>query len=281
MMVVLIGNGVNDKQSSYFYQRIYTDPSDDETIWKPYLTLFKSDDGGKTIEEVNMKHVHYDLHSIWIDPKDQNHLIISGDGGVHVSFDRGETWMQTILPIGQFYEVSVDNQTPYHVIGGMQETGLWIGPSRTYDIEGITQNDWYKLRSVGDGMGSVTDSRDPNTIYMAIEHGGLSRLDLRNWDRQRLVPNSEELKAKGLNNVRHNWTAPFIQSKHDQDYLYFASNYVYRIKAATGEYEIISEDLSWQKERDFIGIIGGSHGYGAVFSLAGILSGSKCTLGRI
>ena len=32
--------------------------------------MYKSTDGGKTLTKANMKHVHNDLHGIWIDPGD-------------------------------------------------------------------------------------------------------------------------------------------------------------------------------------------------------------------
>ena len=261
---------VNPRMTSYYYHRIYVDPSDDETVWMPVFELIRSTDGGRTFEKVNMRHVHDDLHSMWIDPNDPDHIALSGDGGVSITFDGAKTWLQTTLPIGQFYEVSVDDQDPYHVIGGMQDTGHWLGPHRTYDEEGITPSDWIKLRFNGDGMASATDPRDPNVLFMVQEFGNTSRLDLRTWARTELQPRDPDtFRAKGLTHpVRWNWTPAFLQSMHDPDVLYLGSNYLFRINALTGDWDAISPDLTWQQDRVFKGIEDGYHSYGTIFSVA-------------
>jgi len=261
---------VNPTMTSYYYQFIATDPSDDETLWMSAFELSRSTDGGRTFHKVNMRHVHDDLHSIWIDPSDPRHIALSGDGGVNVTFDGGRTWGATTLPIGQFYEVSVDNQDPYHVIGGMQDTGHWLGPSRTYDEEGITPSDWYKLRFNGDGMASATDPRDPNILYMVQEFGNTSRLDLRTWERRELQPRDTAAlrRAGATHRVRWNWTPAFALSRHDPDYLYLGSNYLFRIHGLSGDFEIISPDLSWQQDRTLVGARDGYHSYGTIFSVA-------------
>ncbi|MCK0159743.1 VPS10 domain-containing protein [Allomuricauda sp. F6463D] len=261
---------VNEDMTSYYYDHIYVDPTNDETVWMPVYKLSRSTDGGKTFSLVNMRHVHFDLHSMWIDPNDTDHMAISGDGGVSITYDGAKTWQQTVLPIGQFYEVSVDNQQPYHVIGGMQDTGHWRAPNRTYDDEGLTTLDWSKLRYVGDGMASATDPRDPNIIYVVQQFGNCSRLDLRTWDRTELKPTDiEELKQKGAtHSIRYNWTPGFLLSEHDPDYVYLGSNYLFRINAKSGAYEVISPDLSLQQDKTLKGINDGYHSYGSIFSIA-------------
>ena len=57
--------------------------------------------------------IHSEDHALWIDPDDTNHLIVGGDGGVSISWDRGQTWLfRDNLPVGQFYEISADMQDP-------------------------------------------------------------------------------------------------------------------------------------------------------------------------
>jgi hypothetical protein len=89
--------------------------------------------------------------------------------------------------------VSADDQAPYYVYGGMQDTGHWTGPSRTYDNEGITNHDWIKLRYNGDGMAVQPERGDPNVIYMVQEYGNTSRLDLR--QRKEAGARSEDLEG--------------------------------------------------------------------------------------
>ena len=260
---------VSDPSTGYYYQNVFVDPSNDQRVYMPVFELNVSEDGGSSWREVNIRHVHNDLHGMWIDPSDPDHLVVVGDGGVNISFDRGATWMVSALPIGQFYEISVDNQDPWHIIGGMQDTGHWLGPNRVYDEEGITDEDWDKLRYTGDGMASSTDPRDPNIIYLAQQFGNTTRLDMRNWERTELQPTVEELEAMGITDrVRYNWTPAMVLSEHDPDYLYLGGNYLFRIHGETGDAQRLSDDLTWQQDRTFRGIEDGYHSYGTIFSFA-------------
>ena len=260
---------MSDPSTGYYYQNVFVDPSDDDRVYMPVFELNVSEDGGRNWREVNIRHVHNDLHGMWIDPTDPDHLVIVGDGGVNTSFDRGATWNVSALPIGQFYEISVDNQDPWHVIGGMQDTGHWLGPNRVYDEEGITDEDWDKLRYTGDGMASATDPRDPNIIYLVQQFGNTSRMDLRTWERTELQPTDDELAAMGITGpVRYNWTPAMILSEHDPDYVYLGSNYLFRIEGTTGDATRISGDLTWQQDRSFLGSRDGYHSYGTIFSVA-------------
>jgi photosystem II stability/assembly factor-like uncharacterized protein len=262
---------MNQTMTSYYYDRINVDPGDDNRIWMPVFDLMVSTDGGKTLVKSNIKHVHNDEHSIWIDPHDPEHLILGGDGGVNISYNRGQTWQQAVLPIGQFYEVAVDNQDPYYVYGGMQDTGHWLGPSQTYDNEGITNHDWIKLRFNGDGMPIHPDPRDPNVIYMVQEFGNFSRLDLRTWHRTELLPAADEAKKRGLHPFRYDWTPPMIVSEHDPRVLYLGSNYLFRFTEGGAKWDVISPDLTAQQDRELKGNkkdYTGYHSYGALFSIA-------------
>lgn len=262
---------MNPTMTSYYYDRINVDPGDDNRVWLPWFDLLTATDGGKTLVKTNIKHVHNDEHSIWIDPHDPEHLILGGDGGVNISYNRGATWQQAVLPIGQFYEVAVDNQDPYYVYGGMQDTGHWLGPSQTYDNEGITNHDWIKLRFNGDGMSVHPDPTDPNVIYMVQEFGNFSRLDLRTWDRTELLPNPEEARKRGLHPFRYDWTPPMIISEHDNSVLYLGSNYLFRFTERGAKWDIISPDLTAQQEKELKGSkkdYTGYHSYGALFSIA-------------
>ncbi|HEV7473713.1 MAG TPA: hypothetical protein VGN90_06680 [Pyrinomonadaceae bacterium] len=262
---------MNPTMTSYYYDRINVDPGDDNRIWMPVFDLMMSTDGGKTLVKANMKHVHNDQHGIWIDPKDPEHLIMGGDGGVNISYNRGATWHQAVLPIAQFYEVAVDTQDPYYVYGGMQDTGHWLGPSQTYDNEGITNHDWIKLRFNGDGMSIHADTEDPNVIYMVQEFGNFSRLDLRTWDRKELLPDPDEAKKRGLHPFRYDWTPPMIISQHDPHVLYLGSNYLFKFTNRGDKWEVISPDLTAQQDQTLKGNKSdytGYHSYGALFSIA-------------
>ena len=46
----------------------------------PASRIYRTDDGGATWAKHNMKNVHDDLHGLWIDPNDAEHLVLAGDG---------------------------------------------------------------------------------------------------------------------------------------------------------------------------------------------------------
>ena len=262
--------------SRTYYTKFAVDPSDDQRLWVRDLLLWRSDDGGTTWVRHNMQHVHDDLHGFWIDPNDSNRIVLSGDGGVHFSVDGGTSWVQGVLPIAQFYEVSTDDLEPYWVYGGMQDTGSWTGPSRTYDNEGITDADWLKVRWVGDGMAIQPHPRDPNVIYMVENNGNTSRLDLRTWARTELQPSQELARTLGVSPLRWDWSPPMILDLDDPDTFYLGSQYVFRCRilsttpAGYAEHlcQVISPDLSRQQDDPFPEVGEGYHSYGALFSLA-------------
>ena len=59
-----------------YYNEIYVDAHDPETIWSLQTNVDRSTDGGKTWSQVAMPGVHVDHHDIVFDPADRNHVIL-------------------------------------------------------------------------------------------------------------------------------------------------------------------------------------------------------------
>src|SRR5262249_5521757 len=164
-----------------YYNEIFVDAHDPETIWSPQTNVYRSTDGGKTWAVVPMQGVHVDHHEIVFDPSDKDHLIIGNDGGLYETYDGMKSWRHfTNLPLSQFYRVSTDNARPfYNVCGGAQDNGSICGPSRTLNGRaGIRTSDWYNVGG-GDGFQGRVDPEDPAIVYAQSQEGNLSRLDLR------------------------------------------------------------------------------------------------------
>ncbi|MBK6839824.1 MAG: hypothetical protein IPG90_17390 [Bacteroidetes bacterium] len=72
----------------------------------------------------------------------EKHMIICNDGGLNITYDDGAHWFKANTPpVGQFYSVNVDMAKPYNVYGGLQDNGVWTGPSTNTNSNGWLQRD--------------------------------------------------------------------------------------------------------------------------------------------
>ncbi|MEK6239232.1 MAG: PDZ domain-containing protein, partial [Planctomycetales bacterium] len=207
----------------FYYSQIHVDPSDENYISVLGIRFHHSSDGGKTFDTNAGRGIHPDHHAMWINPRDGRHWILGGDGGLYVTHDRGANWeFIDDLPIGQFYDVGVDNRTPYRVYGGLQDNGTWGGPSALRGSHGPTAADWF-LVGWGDGFLCRADPHDPDLIYFESQYGGMSRVHLRTGERIRIRP-----PQKKDVRYRFNWKTPLLLSHHNSRIFYAAGDMVFR-----------------------------------------------------
>ena len=114
----------------YYFGIIAVNTSNENKVYMGGVPLLKSDDGGITFTSMSKENVHADHQSIWVNPNLEGHIINGNDGGINITYDDGENWLKNNEPsVGQFYYINVDNQKPYNVYGGLQDNGVWYGPS--------------------------------------------------------------------------------------------------------------------------------------------------------
>ena len=235
-----------------YFSQIRIDPGDPQRIYVNGVQLHVSDDGGKTFHDDGAPGVHLDHHAFWINPENSRHILDGNDGGVWVSRDRAKSWEHlNNYPIGQFYNVAVDMQQPYHIYGGMQDNASWGGPSSVRDRQGIANEHWYQMLAC-DGMFTVVDPTDGNTIYTNCQNGRIVRYDRRTGERKAIMPQPPE----GEPQLRWNWTAPIVVSPHDGKTLFTGSNRVFRSTDRGHSWTSISPDLTEQLDRDELLIMG-------------------------
>lgn len=234
-----------------YYSQIRIDPNNDQRLWQLAANMYVSDDGGKTWNSNLVQRIHGDFHAMWIDPANSNHVLTGSDGGLHASYDRGRTWdFINTIPLGQFYEVSLDNQKPFWVYGGLQDNGSWSGPSGTLNQEGITNDDWFRTGG-GDGFYSVVDPTDPSIIYVESQNGSVSRLELKTGERKSIKPESRP----GEKRYRFDWNSPIVISPYNNRTIYFAGNRVFK-SSDRGNTWTWSDDLTKDQDREKLPIMG-------------------------
>ena len=248
-------------EGAMYYARVVPDPKNVDRIIIMAVELRESLDGGKTLHKVQEKNHHGDNHAIWIDPDDTKHWLLGSDGGMYETWDNAKSWeFKSNLPTLQFYDVAVDNAEPfYNVCGGTQDYFSWCGPSRTRNVNGIMNSDWF-VTTNGDGFRSQVDPVDPNTIYSESQYGVLVRYDKPTGQELVLQP----LEGKNEPPLRWNWDSPIIISPHSHTRLYFAANKLFRSDDRGDTWKEISGDLTRQLDRNKLPVMGKIWGPDAV-----------------
>lgn len=220
----------------FYFSRITVDPKNPDIIVKAGLNGSISRDGGKTFK--NLGNMHSDIHDMAFHIKDSDILYCATDGGLYRSWDGGST-LEIVenLPLSQFYHISVDNETPYNVYGGLQDNGSWYGPSTA--PAGVNARDWNSV-GYGDGF-RVLKHPTKNIIYSEMQGAeNVWRYDATKNRTKTIQP----LAAAGQPKLRFNWNAPMAVSNHMPDRFYMGSQFVHRSDDMGDTWTIISPDLT-------------------------------------
>jgi len=247
-------SGLDEKTKTYMerhsatygwvFGQMRVDPNDENTIYTMGLALNVSNDGGKTFRR--LRGMHGDHHGLWIDPENSDYIVNVNDGGIVISYDRGETWRQFTqnLPVCQFFNINYDMDDPFHVYGSMQDHGSYKGVvdlSRGRDQ--IPAVDFERAPG-GEGSSHAIDPTNSNIVYSAGFYGHIARTDLSVSGEEgtiQILPRMYENEPR----LRGQWVAPFIISPHNPNIIYHGMQYLFRSRDRGDTWERISPDLSY------------------------------------
>jgi photosystem II stability/assembly factor-like uncharacterized protein len=219
------------------FAEIKVDPRNKDVVYSCNTSTYRSDDAGKTYHAFKGAPGGDDYHTIWINPENTSIILLASDQGATISVNGGQTWSSWYnQPTAQLYHVSTDNQFPYWVYGGQQESGS-VGTASRGDNGAITFRDW---RTVGaEEYGYVAaDPLNPNLIY----GGKLTRFDKTTGQAQNVAP--EAVRGGKYRFLR---TAPVIFSPVDPHVLFYAGNVVFKTTNGGNSWEVISQDLTRER----------------------------------
>jgi photosystem II stability/assembly factor-like uncharacterized protein len=209
-------------------------PKDRDTIFITNTSTYRSTDAGKSFTAIKGAPGGDDYHTVWINPQDPQIIALASDQGATISVNGGATWSSWYnQATAQFYHVITDNEFPYWVYGGQQESGS-AGLASRSDFGEITFRDWYPVGVEEYGY-VAPDPLDPNMIY----GGKVTRFNRTTGQTQDVSP-----VVLRTGKYRFNRTAPLIFSPADPHTLYLGSNVLFKTADGGNRWDVISPDLT-------------------------------------
>jgi photosystem II stability/assembly factor-like uncharacterized protein len=227
----------------FYFANLIVDPKNAKRVFKTDGALILSEDGGKSFSAIGgFTGMHGDVHDVFVDPSNSQHVFAGDDGGLWISYDGANKWWKTDnLPISQFYHVSLDNQDPYRVYGGLQDNASWVGESAYPG--GITSSRWENMFG-GDGFWTWADPTDRDYLYAEAQGGTIGRVNRHTHELRDIQPRLGPEELKRYKKLRFNWNTPIVLSPHDPGTLYIGAQFLFRSRDHGQSWERISPDLT-------------------------------------
>ena len=231
------------RQRAWYYTRIYADTQDEDKVYVLNVNYHVSTDGGRTFESSNAP--HGDHHDLWIDPENNERMIIGDDGGAQISFDAGANWSTYHnQPTSQFYRVVTDNAFPYRIYGAQQDNSTVRIAHRTSG-RFIGESDWESTAG-GESAHIAIDPTNDEIVYGGSYDGYLTRYNHDTEEIQAVnvwLDNPMGWGAEGMK-YRFQWNFPIFFSPHNPKKIYTASNHLHASTNGGQSWDLISPDLT-------------------------------------
>ena len=212
-------------------------PTNPDVVFAAGTAAYRSDDGGRTWTSFKGAPGGDDPQRLWINPLHPDVMLLTTDQGATISVNGGRTWSSWYnQPTSQLYHVATDNQFPYWVYGGQQESGA-IGIASRGNGGQISFRDWLGVGA--DEYAYVApDPLDPDIVY----GGRVQRFNRKTGQSQNVAP--EALRSGQYRALR---TMPLLFHPSDPTMLLFATNVLWKTTTGGQQWEVISPDLSRER----------------------------------
>jgi photosystem II stability/assembly factor-like uncharacterized protein len=288
-----------------YYVRVAVSPTNPDEVLVMNSSSHRSIDGGLTFPLAAGG--CGDCHDVWIDPKNADHWVSTGDGGMGITTNHAQSFLSVTLPIGQMYHVAIDNQVPYWIYSNRQDDGTMRGPNTSpVPVTNVPTPAYTPARPAaggrrggggaeGEGGGggrggaiewhtsiggcesgfTIPDLTDPNVIWATCYGNKVTRYDHRLGRARSVSPwimtlDSEPNKVK----YRAHWTPPLALDPFDQQTVYYGTQVIHKTSNGGQSWTIVSPDLSTKDPTRVVssgGVVGDNLGqfYGeVVFAIA-------------
>jgi photosystem II stability/assembly factor-like uncharacterized protein len=212
-------------------------PANADIVFAAGTCEYRSDDGGRTWTAIKGAPGGDDPQRLWINPLQPDIMLLTADQGATITVNGGRTWSSWYnQPTAQLYHVTTDNQFPYWVYGGQQESGA-IGIASRGNGGQISFRDWIGVGA--DEYAYVApDPLNPDIVY----GGRVQRFNRRTGQSQNVAP--EALRSGQYRILR---TMPLLFHPAEPRMLLFATNVLWKTTTGGQQWEIISPDLSRER----------------------------------
>ena len=209
-------------------------PENPDVVFVGTIASYRSDDGGRSWTSIKGAPGGDDYQRIWINPEKPDIMLFTADQGATITVNGGRTWSSWYnQPTAQLYHVATDNQFPYWIYGGQQESGA-IGTSSRGNGGQISFRDWMGVGA--DEYAYVApDPLNPDVVY----GGRVVRFNKRTGQTQNVAP--EALRSGNYRMLR---TLPLLFHPADPTMLLFATNVLWMTTTGGESWEVMSPDLS-------------------------------------
>lgn len=229
---------ITDVESSgfdWYFGLIETAPGNANTLYIGSIDVFRTTNNGTSWTNLtnaysgSFDQQHPDQHCLWINPNNNQSLILGNDGGIFTSTNGGTNWSKKYdLPITQYYAACIDFLNPLKRYGGTQDNGSHGSIN--------SGNAGWEVLYGGDGFHCAVDYTNSNVIYMESQNGGIGRSDDGG--------NTFDYIAGGLDLTRTNWSSPYMLDIQNPNIVYFGSYVLNKSTNKGANWSVISPDLT-------------------------------------